>query len=392
MIAYCLPLTKAVEQPGSPIERVEVLALGPDLPRHAYTGRSPAPFTTSTLVRVTDADGGVGLGQFDSDSYGAFDLAPLETLRTVAPRLIGRDPIERGAIWDEIRDHGTAADMPGVRSALDIALWDLAARRAGLPLHRLVAPERAGSDDDRLVAYASLPTLESPAAYGDEVVRRRAEGYTAAKIHAWGDADRDLEAIRAARDAGGDDMALIYDAEGCLDRASAERMADALGDLGVRWFEAPLPDPDLEGYRRLVRGGRVAIVPAGDAIWDPRIVTEVLRDPPWSAMRFDVTFAGGITSALRLFEVAETFGLDVELTSYGQTLVQAANLHVMLAFGRTNFFERAVPSDEFEFGVTTPITMDTDGMVGPLGGSGLGVELDEDAIAASVLTRFSVEG
>ena len=127
-----------------------------------------------------------------------------------------------------------------------------------------------------------------------------AEGYTAAKIHAWGDADRDLEAVRAARDAAGDDMALIYDAEGCLDRASAERMASALGDLGVRWFEAPLPDLDLEGYRRLVRLGGVAIVPAGDAIWDRRLMVEVLRDPPWSAMRFDVTFAGGITSAIRL--------------------------------------------------------------------------------------------
>ena len=49
----------------------------------------------------------------------------------------------------------------------------------------------------------------------------------------------------------GDGVALIYDAEGCFDRATAERMMPALGDLGVRWFEAPLPDLDLEGYRRL---------------------------------------------------------------------------------------------------------------------------------------------
>ena len=369
-----------------------MLALGPDLPRHAYTGHLPALYTTNTLVRVTDADGGTGLGQFDSDSYGAFDLAPLETLRTVAPRLIGRDPSERGTIWDEIRDHGTAPDMPGVRSALDIAMWDLAARRADLPLHRLVSPDHAGSGPDRLPAYASLPTLEAPTAYGEEVARRRAEGYAAMKIHAWGEPDRDLEAVRAERHAGGDDMALIYDAEGVFDRTSAERMSHALGDLGVRWFEAPLPDLDLEGYRRLVKLGRVPIVPAGDAIWDPRLMTEILRDPPWSAIRFDVTFAGGITSALRQFEVAEAFDLDVELTSYGQTLVQAANLHVMLAFGRTSFFERAVPSEEFEFGVTTPITMAADGSVGPLEGPGLGVELDEDAIASAVLASFSVVG
>jgi L-alanine-DL-glutamate epimerase-like enolase superfamily enzyme len=376
---------------GSPIDRVEVLTLGPDLPRHAYTGHPPAPYTTSTLVRITDADGAQGLGQFDSDSYGAFDLAPLETLRTLAPRLIGRDPLDRVATWDELRDHGTAPDMPGVRSALDIAHWDLAARRAGVPLHELIVSRPNGVAPERLPAYASLPTLASPASYAEDVERYTAEGYTAFKIHAWGDAERDLEAIRAAREVAGDAVALIYDAEGCFDRPTAERMMPALGDLGVRWFEAPLPDLDLEGYRRLVRLGGVAIVPAGDAIWDERLMTEILRDPPWSAMRFDVTFAGGITSALRLFDVATAHDLRVELTSYGQTLVQAANLHVMLAFGRTNFFERAVPSAEFEFGVTTPLTMDAAGTVGALAAPGLGVELDDDAIASAVLARFSVD-
>ena len=186
-------------------------------------------------------------------------------------------------------------------------------------------------------------------------------------------------------------MALIYDAEGCFDRQTTERMMPALGDLGVRWFEAPLPDLDIEGYRRLIRLDHVPIVPAGDAIWDERLMAEILRDPPWSAMRFDVTFAGGITSAIRLFDVAEAFEMDVELTSYGQTLVQSANLHVMLAFGKTGFFERAVPADEFEFGVTTPITMDATGTVGALDAPGLGVTMDDDAIMSAVLASFSVD-
>ena len=243
--------------------------------------------------------------------------------------------------------------MPGVRSALDIAQWDLVARRADAPLHELIAPRRAGVTPERLRAYASLPTLASPGAYADDVQRYLAEGYTAFRLHAWGNEERDLEAIRAARDVAGDGVALIYDAEGCFDRPTAGRMMPALGDLGVRWFEAPLPDLDLEGYRRLMRLGDVAIVPAGDAIWDERLMTDILRDPPWSAMRFDVTFAGGITSAIRLFAVAAANDLPVELTSYGQTLVQSANLHVMIAFGRTSFFERAVPSAEFD-GMTPP--------------------------------------
>ena len=102
-IAYCLPLTKMTVNSGWLIDRVEVLALGLDLPRHTYTAHLPAPYTTSTLVRITDADGAHGLGQFDSDSYSAFDLAPLETLRTLAPRSISRDPLELVDTWDEIR-------------------------------------------------------------------------------------------------------------------------------------------------------------------------------------------------------------------------------------------------------------------------------------------------
>jgi L-alanine-DL-glutamate epimerase-like enolase superfamily enzyme len=373
------------------VDRVEVLALGPDLPRHAYTGHLDAPFTTSTLVRITDADGAVGLGQFDGDSSGAFDLAPLETLRTLAPRLLGRAPDEREVVWDEIRDGGTAPDLPGVRSALDVALWDLAARRAGRPLAELLRDTAASGGRDRLPAYASIPTLADPAAYADAVAGHREEGFRAAKVHAWGEPRRDLEAMRAAREGGGGDVALMYDAEGFLSREDAAWMADALGELGARWFEAPLPDLDVEGYRALVHRGRVPILPAGDAIWDPRLCAALLLDPPWTAMRFDVTFAGGITSARRLFAVAERFGVDVELTGYGQTLVQAANLHVALAYRRTSFVERAVPTDEFDWGVTTPIAMAPDGTIGIEDRPGLGVELDEPAIERAVLARFSVD-
>ena len=332
-------------------------------------------------------DGAVGLGQFDSDSYGDFDVAPLETLRTIAPRLVGRDPFEREAIWDEIRDHGTAPDMPGVRSALDIATWDLVARRAQRPLHRLLAPEAGGIP--ALPAYASIPTLSDPQAYADELARLTQEGYTAAKIHAWGEPERDLAALEAARGAS-ETVTLMYDAEGVLERATAIDMVPALDALSIRWFEAPLPDLDLEGYRAVRNAGRVPILPAGDAIWDPRLMREVLRDPPWDAARFDVTFAGGITSALRLFEVAADHHVDVELTSYGQTLVQAANLHVALAFGRTSYFERAVPPEEFRFGVTTPIEIDASGNVIPPDGPGLGIELDEGALSSATIARFVV--
>jgi L-alanine-DL-glutamate epimerase-like enolase superfamily enzyme len=93
-----------------------------------------------------------------------------------------------------------------------------------------------------------------------------------------------------------------------------------------------------------------------------------------------VSFVGGPTAARSLMAVAERAGLDAELISYGHTVIQAANLHVALAFGRTTYFEQAVPPEPFEHGVQHPIRTGHDGLVQPPDGPGLGVELDDDAI------------
>ena len=78
--------------------------------------------------------------------------------------------------------------------------------------------------------------------------------------------------------------------------------------------------------------------------------------------------------------VAADAGLDVELISYGHTVIQAANLHIALAFGRTSYFEQAVPPEPFEHGVRTPIRTGQDGLVHAPDGPGLGIELDDRAI------------
>jgi L-alanine-DL-glutamate epimerase-like enolase superfamily enzyme len=78
--------------------------------------------------------------------------------------------------------------------------------------------------------------------------------------------------------------------------------------------------------------------------------------------------------------VAADAGLDVELISYGHTVIQAANLHTALAFGRTTYFEQAVPPEPFEHGVVRPIRTGADGLVHAPEGPGLGVELDDPAV------------
>jgi L-alanine-DL-glutamate epimerase-like enolase superfamily enzyme len=356
---------------------VEARSMAPDVARFRYTGRSDEVFTTTTLVKVSDADGVSGIGAYDSDSFGEWDLAPLETLRPILGRLIGIEADDRDRIARMLSEDATSPFPPAVRSAVDIALWDLAGRRSSAPMRDILGGEPGATT---LPSYASVPLLGDEDAYLSSIESLVDVGFTAVKLHAWGDPERDAALVRRVRGAFAD-LTLMHDAEGRYTREGAELVAGVCAEVGARWFEAPLPDFDLEGYRALRRSvPDVPVLAAGDAIWDPTLMAEALRDPPWDAIRFDVSFVGGPTAARALMRLAEDRGLDVELISYGHTLIQAANLHVALAFGRTTYFEQAVPPEPFEHAVRDPIRTSSDGVVHAPSGPGLGIELDDRAI------------
>jgi L-alanine-DL-glutamate epimerase-like enolase superfamily enzyme len=368
---------------------VEARAIAPEVDRFRYTARSDEVYTTTTIVQVTDGDGVTGIGAYDSDSFGGWDVAPLETLRTIIPRLLGIDATDHEHVVALLTEDGTSPFPPAVRSTLDVALWDLTSRVDG----RSLCEHLGGSPDARsLPSYASVPLLDDEPAYLTYLDELLAAGFTAVKLHAWGEPSRDAGLLTQVR-ARFPELLVMHDAEGRYDRDGAELVGRACAGAGVRWFEAPLPDLDLDGYRALRRAvPDVPVLAAGDAIWDRRLMAEVLRDPPWDAMRFDVSFAGGPTAARGLMELAEDVDLDVELISYGHTVIQAANLHVALAFGRTTFFEQAVPMEPFEYGVTDPIRTDADGAVRLPDGPGLGVALDPGAIGAATIATALAGG
>lgn len=366
------------------IVRFEARAIAPEVDRFRYTARSDEVYTTTTLVRVTDENGATGIGAYDSDSFGDWDLAPLEALRTLLPRLLGVDADDHEHVAAVLTEDGTMAFPPAVRSTIDIALWDLTGRVAERSLHATLG---GAADARSLPSYASVPFLHDESAYLTTIDGLEAGGFGAVKLHAWGDPVRDAELVRRVRGRF-PDLTLMHDAEGRYDRDGAALVARACAEAGARWFEAPLPDFDLEGYRALRRAvPDVAVLPAGDAVWDPRLMADILREPPWDAIRFDVSFAGGPTAARALMQVAETSDLGVELISYGHTVIQAANLHVALAFGRTEFFEQAVPVEPFEYGVVDPIRTDADGSVRLPDGPGLGIVLDDEAVERATRAR-----
>ena len=365
----------------SVITEIEVRAVDAD---HSvrWTERAPTNAVTTTLVRVSDSDGCFGIGGYDSYTPSPRDLSVLEAVRSLSPVVVGRDSDCRETFANEVRVGVMFPFSPAAISVLDVALWDLAARRLQTPLYKLLGGAR-----NRIPAYASLETMKRGEDYMETVAAARADGLRAVKVHAWGDPERDmklLEDLRAAHP----HLSLMHDAEGVYDRRSALRVARHLEALDFRWFEAPLPDYDFAGYRELRRRVDVPILAAGYAMWDVRQFAEILRDPPWTALRAEIGSTLGITSLCRLIALAGEFDMDLEPVSYGHALHQVATLHAMLAHNNVSYFELPYPTEPYEYGVLNPVRPDADGMVGAPPGDGLGIELDWEWVDAHTASKL----
>src|SRR3954462_3859099 len=161
------------------IDRAEVWVAGPETERYAWAQEMGEQFMAQTILRLTTKDGLQGIAGGAMCSSHAFDRSVGETLRYLLPEVMGRSPLEREALWYRLRTLNTPL-VPQAPSLVDIALWDLAAKAAGLPLWQMLGGARA-----EVPAYASTPMLADIAAYQDYVAERADEGYRAVKFHCW---------------------------------------------------------------------------------------------------------------------------------------------------------------------------------------------------------------
>jgi L-alanine-DL-glutamate epimerase-like enolase superfamily enzyme len=365
------------------IERVQVYAVGPETERYTWATNHTAQYVTNTVARITTKGGLEGVGGAMSVTEFGFSAAVAETMRSMLPLLIGASPLDRERLWYRLQPLDLPL-APQAQSILDIALWDLMAKHAGLPLYQMLGGPRS-----KIRSYASTPLLPSPAAYVDFVAEMRALGFRAVKFHCYCVYERDMEMVRAVHKRFGDsDIAFMLDVEQRYSRAEALRAAQELEELGYRWFEAPLPDFDLEGYRDLRRRVNVPIIANGNWFLDARIIEELIPTQCWTDVRVDTTVAGGVTPMQKIMGIAEAHGMNVEIQSWGYTLTQAANLQVMLAHRNCEYFEQPVPYPAFEYGSLDVIRTDQDGYVNAPAGPGLGIRTDWAAMEKAAFLKY----
>ncbi|WP_035855384.1 L-talarate/galactarate dehydratase [Cryptosporangium arvum] len=267
------------------------------------TGRQrPMTEVAFLFAEVRTADGHEGIGFSYSKRAGG--RAQFAHAREVAPELIGEDPSDIARLWTKLVWAGASVGRSGASTqaiaAIDVALWDLKAKRAGLPLAKLLGAHR-----DSVRCYdTSGGFLHAPVAEVlDNASAALAAGIGGIKIKVGHpSAATDLARVRAVRSHLGDDVPLMVDANQQWDRATALRMGRALEELGLVWIEEPLDAYDAAGHGELARALDTPIA-SGEMLTS--VGEHVALLDAVDVLQPDAPRIGGITQFLRLAALAE---------------------------------------------------------------------------------------
>ncbi len=354
------------------IVSVEIHAVGTDNTDARYYAGTEVWKQMNNILRIKTADGFEGTSGVVSEHQGEFSDEHLLELQSVTADLLGLrslDPVEVGAMLERTKpDLSDAA-----RANIDIALWDLAARRAGLPLYELLGAKR-----DSIEPYASLPFYDSLPEYVEAVNDYAKLGYRIFKFHVWGLIEEDSKLVKLIQQTFADSpYRFMIDLEGAYGFEDALRLGGEMDEGLFVWLEGPIDDELLEQYRELRSKLTLPIIPAGYNIYSSEFIRQGIKTGSWDAGRFDATTIGGITKALELLIIANDADLSIEIQSWGHSLAQATNLHLMLANERTRYFEASMPKEAYEFGMKNGNLLDQGQVIAPEL-DGLGIEVDWD--------------
>ncbi|GAA2107102.1 mandelate racemase/muconate lactonizing enzyme family protein [Microlunatus panaciterrae] len=298
------------------------------------TGRQrPMTEVAFLFAEITTEDGHTGLGFSYSKRAGG--PGQFAHAREVAGDLLGEDANDIGRLWQKLVWAGASVGRAGLATqalaAFDIALWDLKAKRAGLPLAKLLGAHR-----DSVRCYnTSGGFLHTPLAQiKDNATRTLEAGIGGIKIKVGQpDAATDLARVAAIRSHLGDDVALMVDANQQWDRPQARRCCRALEQFGLVWIEEPLDADDVEGHARLTAEFDTPIA-TGEMLTSVAEHWRYIERSATDYLQPDAPRVGGITQFLRIAALADHQGLML-----APHFAMEIHLHLAAAYPREPWVE-----------------------------------------------------
>lgn len=266
------------------------------------------------LVRVRSTDGEEGLGYcYAVNSAGR--LLSVAVTDLLAPRLVGQESLRVEGLWTELYQEalllGRAGGVARALSAIDIALWDLNARTAKLPLYQYLGAKTM----DRVPAYASggyyLPG-KTPDKLAQEMAQHVKEGFRAVKMKVGlGTVAEERKRIAAVREAIGDDVRLMLDANNAWrDLPTALEYARCFEPYNPFWLEEPFSPDDIDNHVRLAQATPITIA-TGEIEAGRWRFKDLITRGATTLLQTDATVCGGISEFRRIAATAESHGITV---------------------------------------------------------------------------------
>lgn len=349
------------------------------------------------FVRLTTDEGLTGLGEASHGGVGperdAVVTAILE--RQCRPLLVGRDP--RAVVATVAALAPLARGLAGATaaSACEQALWDLAGKAAGLPVHRLLG----GPARERIPLYANINRAtdeRTPEGFARNAAAAVAEGFRAVKLAPFDGMDRrrigdrdqrerlrlGLDCVAGVRDAVGPAIEVYVDCHSHFDLPTAVEVGRELRALGVRWFEEPVPTEDLDLLARLR-----PLVPdleliGGEELHDVAGFWPYLAAGVWDVVMPDVKHCGGLAAAVAIGRLAEARGVAIAPHNPSGPVAMAASAQVAAALPHVRALEHAWGEVPWRADLVAPRERIADGHLVLPDGPGLGIELNEAVVAA----------
>ncbi|MWV38423.1 mandelate racemase/muconate lactonizing enzyme family protein [Natrialba sp. INN-245] len=344
----------------------------------------------SVLVEVHTDEDVTGYGESFHRQRVEDNIVLAHEIESLEQYLVGTDPREISERWSELYVHVKRSGAYKALSAIDEALWDIAGKRAGLPVYELL-----GGYHGDLSAYATFPIQKEADELVEDAHWLAEKGFESLKITAGLGVERDRERIETIASNLPDGFRLAIDANTSYDFTDALRLANAVEEHDLVWFEEPIAHTDTEGYAEFRRQAPTPL--AGFQTHTPHYsAVEMLQAGALDIYQPSLDNVGGITAAHRVAVLAEAFNKRIVPHAFGPAVNYTASLHLAAASPACSLIEFCVLSDDIddpgEF-IASPFVANQDelsvadgGEISPPDRPGLGIELDRD-----VLEEYRIE-
>jgi D-galactarolactone cycloisomerase len=350
---------------------------------------------SATLVEVITDQGLVGWGEAFAQGLEPPQIAAATIDSALKPVVLGADPLDIEVLWHRMyhatRDYGRKGAVVAGISAIDIALWDIAGKAHGVPVHKLLG----GAFRKRVLAYATgfygVAGLGEASRLAAEAIAHREAGFRAMKVKlGYGIADDLAVMEEVGRAIDGRDVTLMVDTNHAYGVGDAVRLGRALAPYALRWYEEPVAPEHVAGYRE-VRSCCPMPIAGGENEHTLYGFRDFLAAGAVDIAQPDIGSVGGFTACRHVTALAQAHGVQVNPHVWGSAVAQAASLQLIAAvpiahhslFAEEPIFEYDRSSHPFRQSLVAEPLVQRDGWIDVPTRPGLGVE-----VVREVLERY----